>query len=286
MLNTALITTTGCTQDTHIQYLHDETLILPIHEHLQLHAERYKHKTQHPSHPLHKHKTYFNTPRLKNTIFNNGPYTTTILTDPHTVTTTDIKTNMRHIHTSIVSRHLATRGSNKILRTHTPHIINSEEILPRLTRRILAQLRTNKSPLLKSYIRKVDAKSHQSPLFLLCNTHILNTYHLFNWTHIHTTLSSRDLWTDPAGVTALLARWTEKLAGGPKAGRSDTPHSQGSWEWVDINNNIRSAIINYSIKFRFSIIHTIIIYFDSKLMIKSGNPVYLFFPHYLMFFHW
>ena len=30
-------------------------------------------------------------------------YTTNIPTDPHTVTTTDIKTNMRHIHTSIVS---------------------------------------------------------------------------------------------------------------------------------------------------------------------------------------
>ena len=35
---------------------------------------------------------------------------------------------------------------------------------------------------------------------------------------------SWDLWTDPAGVTALLARWTEKLAGGPQAGTSDSPH--------------------------------------------------------------
>ena len=26
------------------------------------------------------------------------------------------------------------------------------------------------------------------------------------------------LWTDPAGVTALLSRWTEKLPGGPQAG--------------------------------------------------------------------
>ena len=42
---------------TNIQHMHDETLILPIHEHLQLHASQYKHKTQHPSHPLHKHTT-------------------------------------------------------------------------------------------------------------------------------------------------------------------------------------------------------------------------------------
>ena len=41
--------------------------------------------------------------------------------------------------------------------------------------------------------------------------------------HIRTTLSPLDLWTDPAGVTALLARWTEKLAGGPQAGTSDSP---------------------------------------------------------------
>ena len=37
------------------------------------------------------------------------------------------------------------------------------------------------------------------------------------------TLSPLDLWTDPAGVTALLARWTEKLAGGPQTGTSDSP---------------------------------------------------------------
>ena len=61
---------------------------------------------------------------------------------------------------SIVSRYLATRGNNKILRTPPPHISSSEEILPRLTRRTLAQLRTNKSPFLKSHLHKVDAKTH------------------------------------------------------------------------------------------------------------------------------
>ena len=52
----------GCTQDTNIQHLHDEALILPIHEYLLLHASQYKQKRQHPSHPLHKPTTYFNTP--------------------------------------------------------------------------------------------------------------------------------------------------------------------------------------------------------------------------------
>ena len=72
--------------------------------------------------------------------------------------------------------------------------------------------------------REVDAKTHPSPLCPLCNTRTHDTHHLFNCTHIRTTLSPLDLWTDLAGVTALLARWTEKLAGGPQAGTSDSPH--------------------------------------------------------------
>ena len=67
-------------------------------------------------------------------------------------------------------------------------------------------------------LHKVDAKSHPSPLFPLCNTHTYDTHHLFNCTHIRTTLSPLDLWTDPAGVLELLARWRDMLAGGPKVG--------------------------------------------------------------------
>ena len=51
MQNAALRTATGCTQDTNIQHLHDETLTLPIHEHLQLHASQYKQK--HNIHHIH-----------------------------------------------------------------------------------------------------------------------------------------------------------------------------------------------------------------------------------------
>ena len=120
MQNAALRTATGCTQDTNIQHMHDETLTLP--------------HTRAPTAP----RLTIKTENTTSTIFNNSRYTTNIPTDPHTVTAKDIKTNMRHIHTSIVSRHLATRGNNKILRTPPPHTSSSEEILPRLTRRTLA----------------------------------------------------------------------------------------------------------------------------------------------------
>ena len=128
------------------------------------------------------------------------------------------KTNMRHIHTYIVSMHLATRGNNKILRTPPPHISSSEERLPRLTCRTLVQLRTIQSHFLKSYLHSVNAKSHPSPLCPLCYTRTHDTHHLFNCTHKRTTLSLMDLWTDPAGVMELLARWRDMLAGGPKVG--------------------------------------------------------------------
>ena len=122
---------------------------------------------------------------------------------------------MRHTYTSIVSRYLATKDNNKILFTPPPHIRSSEEILSRLTHRTIAPLRTNKSPFLKSYLHKVDAKYHPSPLCPLCNTLTHNTHHLFNCTHIHTTFSPLDLWTDPCGVTALLVRWTISGKNGP-----------------------------------------------------------------------
>ena len=157
--------------------LHDETLVLTMHKHLQ-----YKEKTQHPSHPLHKHTIYFNTPGL-NTIFYSGRY--------------NRHKNKHAPYTYIYC--LATRGNNKILHTPPPHISSSDEILPRLTCRTCAQLTTNNSPFLKSYLHKVDVKSHPSPLCPLCHTHIHNPHHLLNCTHIRTTLSPLDLWIDPAG---------------------------------------------------------------------------------------
>ena len=129
--------------------MYDETPILHIHEHLQLHASQYKQKTQHPSHPLHRHTTYFITPRLSLTT---AATQQTFPQYPHNPYNRH-KTNMRHIHGSIVSRHLAIRGNNKILRA-PPHISSTEEILLRLPRCTLAQLRTNKSPFLKSYLHK------------------------------------------------------------------------------------------------------------------------------------
>ena len=60
MQNAALRACTGCTHDTNIQHLHDETNILPIQKHLQLHASQIRQKAQYPSHPLYKYTTHNN----------------------------------------------------------------------------------------------------------------------------------------------------------------------------------------------------------------------------------
>ena len=145
MQNAALRACTGCTHDTNIQHLHDETNILPIQKHLQLHASQIRQKAQYPYHQYH-------------------------------------------------------------------------------TRRTLAQLRTNKSPFLLSYLHKIDASTHPSPLCPLCRTHEHTTQHLFSCPQIPTTLSALDLWRDHSGVAALLDDWREKLAANPhKTTEADSP---------------------------------------------------------------
>ena len=80
------------------------------------------------------------------------------------------------------------------------------------------------SPFLLSYLHKIDASTHPSPLCPLCRTHEHTTQHLFSCPQIRTTLSALDLWRDPSGIAALLDDWREKLAANPhKATETDSP---------------------------------------------------------------
>ena len=130
---------------------------------------------------------------------------------------------MLHIHSYIVSRHLATRCNKKIPRTPPPHISNRNNYVFASLVAPLPSQNKQQSPFLKSYLHKVDTKSHPSRLCTLCNIHAHDTHHLFNCTHICITLSPLDLWTDPTGVIAQLVRWTAKMADVPQVGKSDSP---------------------------------------------------------------
>ena len=149
---------------------------------------QYNQKAQHPSHPshpLHKHITYFYTIRLKHYL-HHVSCTTNIPTDPHTVTTTCINnTSMRHIHTSLVSRHLTTIGNNKTLRTPPQHISNSERYFPASLVAPLPSLDLINPPFSNHpYTKSTRNRIHHH--YTRWYTQIHNTHHLFKCTHIVT----------------------------------------------------------------------------------------------------
>jgi hypothetical protein len=217
--NAALRVATGCTTDTNINHLHDETNVLPIDKHMQLHSSQLRQKAQHPDHTLHRLTTLpTNARHMKQTTFSNdNNYTTNIDTDPELTDDATIKLNMKTIHTTIVQEFLSNRPHNKLLNRQAPDIDKTEETLPRMTRRRLAQLRTDKSPLLMTYLHKIDPDNHPSDTCPLCNRHPHDTKHLFDCDELPTRLSVQDLWVDPVGVSALLFAWGEKL-GWPQEG--------------------------------------------------------------------
>ena len=91
---------------------------------------------------------------------------------------------MRHIHTYIVPMHLVTRGNNKILRTPSPHISSSEEILPASLVAPLPNSEQINHPSW-NYIYTKSTTNHIHHHYVPSVTHT-HTHHLFNCTHIHT----------------------------------------------------------------------------------------------------
>ena len=181
----------GCTLDTNTQHLHSETKILPFQNHLKLYASQLTLKASHPTHPLHILTTQEAHPRYKkqSTFNNNINYTLNIPSSTQTTSHTQIKNNMKTIHTKIVHDYISSTH-NKILSKQVPPIHESETTLDHHT---LAQLRSNKSPFIISYLNKISPSSHPSPSCPLRQTHIHDTPHLFTCPKISTTLGPESL---------------------------------------------------------------------------------------------
>ena len=123
----------------------------------------------------------------------------------------DISANKKTIHSAIVTKHLNKRNNNKILQALPPNICSSEETPPPPAHDdTLAQLRTNKSPFLKSCFTKsthTNTHHHTSPfgkqINIQHNTSLTaNTYKQY----YHPRICRRTLWRWPScrnnGVTA------------------------------------------------------------------------------------
>ena len=114
---------------------------------------------------------------------------------------------MKTIHTKIVHDYISSTH-NKILSKQPPPIHESETTLDHHTRRTLAQIRSNKSPFILSYLNKISPSSYLSPSCPLCQTHIHDPPHLFTCPIISTTLGPESMWTNPVRAAELLDHWT------------------------------------------------------------------------------
>ena len=111
---------------------------------------------------------------------------------------------MCHIHTSIISRHLATRGNKKYC-AHLHHTLLAlkRDFPTSLVAPLPNSEQTNLPSSNHTYTKSLPNHIHHH--YAPSATH--DTHHLFNCTHIRTTLSPLDLWTDPTGVMELLDRY-------------------------------------------------------------------------------
>ena len=207
--NTALRIATGCTSDSNSLHLHHETNVLPVKEHLNLHASQLKLKALQPHHPLH-HLTNPPTPprKMKTSIFHS--HSNTIpppLPLPPSITQPVLSAASKHIHTKLVSDYISSCPNNSITNAPTLQVDPSEQSLPRPRRRTLAQLRTGKSPFLRSYLHHINPTQYSSDECPLCNVAPHTTKHLFECRIVPTHLTTEHLWKSPIEVSALLDRW-------------------------------------------------------------------------------
>src|SRR6267154_2768604 len=175
---------------------------------------------------LHNLSQLLNYPRKKKqSIFHNWGGKTTYLSNNNSIPPTpeSISQNLKTIHTIAVKECLMSYEPNPILSQLAPDINQSEQSLPRKTRRILAQLRTGKSPILMAYLNAIDPKSYPSPSCPLCKSHAHTTQHLFPCPSIYTILTPRDLWDEPVGTAALLQQWADAMQAAGGGGGGSAP---------------------------------------------------------------
>ena len=153
-------TTNNIKHNTSIQHLHDEIMILIIHTHiwnLMYHKSDQKIPTSHTRTPLILQSIKH--PEQTKIALNNYRYTPNITT--HKKVTHRTK-HQSHPHDD--SHYLVIK---RLIQATSSSVDISEASLTKTQRRSLAQLRTNNSPFLLSYLHKVDASrdpSNMSPL--------------------------------------------------------------------------------------------------------------------------
>ena len=216
--NRALRVATGHTRDTNVVHLHDETAVLPLKEHIKMRASQTREGAALQQHPSLHLLAGQPPPRLMKKTIYNSDYPTKLQTcHNHQPSREEVRRNQQVIHTNEVRNYLESRPLNKILDDRAPLVDSSERSLGRRMRRVLAQLRAGKCPLLQSYLNNIDEEKHPTPTCPLCSSATHDTKHLFSCTEVPTTLVPRDLWEKPVDAASLVRVWQERL-GAPEGG--------------------------------------------------------------------
>ena len=110
-------------------------------------------------------------------------------------TITDPTAARRQIHTNAVTKSIAARTDNRVLRAPAPDIADEEQELRRKTRRTLSQLRSGECISLNSYQHKIGLSD--SPICPCCRNQEHTAQHLFECPSHQTNLEPIDLWLRP-----------------------------------------------------------------------------------------
>ena len=166
--NTALRTSTGCTQASAIPHLHSECNILPIKEHNLLLSRQFLWSSTRPEHPNFLAENPDPDRLMKKTLHSEYSKEVGRLCD------LDYRIGLKTLHTEAVNNAI-TGINNKVLGCPPPPIHKSEETLPRQIRVKLAQLRSGYSPILNSYLARIDETTRD--VCPLCNLSPHDTNH-------------------------------------------------------------------------------------------------------------
>lgn len=201
--NAALRTVTGCHQMASIDHLHQEARILPIRQHSNMLAAQFALSCHLEGHPCRSLTTAPPPPRqMKHTIFSKFERTLAehLCTNP--LAPGDYKRGLTELHTTAISDAVRGYAPSIVLGGYPPPISGSEATLPRAVRARLSQLRSGYCSVLNSYKSRIDpAVANTCPD---CDTGPHDVNHLFNCTQRPTTLSARDLWTNPLAAATFL----------------------------------------------------------------------------------
>ena len=207
---------TGHTRDTNLSHLHAETKVLPLKQHMKMITSQFREGTKNPSHPLYQAARARSPDRLqKKTALHRD--TVPIIQGCHKEgeEIKEIERNKKRLHTIFAEEHMESLPENTLIGRRPPEVNKEETTLPRETRRTLAQLRAQKSPMLKTYLQSIGA--NEDPLCPLCEQAEHTSAHLFACPSVPTDLAPIDLWRQPVRAAELIKEWDRSLAADEEA---------------------------------------------------------------------